>query len=120
MVMLSMVFLLPLVLFADSLGHLFLSKETIRRWEPDWVIMRRFGGSSGLPIVIHRLIGVLGIITSALLWYFSKTLSSYTYYYIVMLSIFALVLILTVFAKLTTKTDVKRVKFASVDEVVII
>ena len=74
--------LLP-VIIADGFFHLTSPLENLVKNSPDWVIAFNFYGGSGMPVIIHQIIGIFLLITSAIfiLHLILKRKNWYYYFY---------------------------------------
>lgn len=74
-----MIPLLALIVLFDGFFHLFSDLKTLEKYSPDWVIMRRFK-HKGMPVYIHKLMGIFLIVGSILFMYNKFPLFVYVIY----------------------------------------
>jgi hypothetical protein len=71
--------LLP-VIIGDGYFHLTSPLENLVRNSPDWVIAFNLYGGSGMPVIVHQIMGVFLIITS-LIFIFHLAMKKKNWYY---------------------------------------
>ncbi|GAG66800.1 unnamed protein product [marine sediment metagenome] len=57
-------FITSLLLLADGAFHLFGNQNLFEKIAPDWQISRQLFNTGGLPMIIHRVIGIYLILAS--------------------------------------------------------
>lgn len=88
--------LLPVIIF-DGFFHLTSPLENLVENSPDWVIAFNLYGGSGMPVIVHQIMGVFLLTTSAIFIYnlISKKENWYYYFYKYLVAIVTMVIIST-------------------------
>ncbi|MEN7982407.1 MAG: hypothetical protein ABFQ65_03085 [Nanoarchaeota archaeon] len=86
--------LLP-VIIVDGFFHLTSPLENLVENSPDWVIAFNLYGGNGMPVIIHQIMGVFLLITSAIFIYnlISKKENWYYYFYKYIIAIITMTII---------------------------
>lgn len=86
--------LLPVIIM-DGFFHLTSPLENLVENSPDWVIAFNLYGGSGMPVIIHQIMGIFLLVTSAIFIYYliSKRKDWYNYFYKYLVAIITMTII---------------------------
>lgn len=88
-------FIMLPVIIVDGFFHLTSPLENLRENSPDWVIAFNLFGGKGMPVIVHKIMGVFLLITSIIFIYnlMSKKKNWYFYFYKYLIAIITMVII---------------------------
>jgi hypothetical protein len=75
-------YILVPILLVDGFFHLTSPLENLVENSPDWIIAFNFFGGNGMPVIVHQMMGVFLLITSAIFIYYLIAKRKDWYYYI--------------------------------------